>query len=563
MDRGTGHTHHVHRDGGSIWSKPTSRRALLTGAGLAGAASLAGVLLRSTGARHAPPSSGSFSSGSFSPANLRKVKYFPIVNAGFEMWKFYNGAQYQADMQTAKNMGFNSFHIFLAARPGVFDFPNPTQPELNNLADFYNRAKTVGIKLGVTLFDMWWASSYGMNPYGHIAGAQAWAKAIIGALPDLANLSVIEIKNEIKLSAAGTYPLSHGFDSGWPSGTPQYGQVRQVATVWIQQMIPYIRSIAPGVPVTASTNGDPTTNLAAFVAAVKGTKAAPDWYDWHCYTGANPGLIYGRLQSAINVVGGAGRLYIGETGCASNPTGDQGALQGQQTEADYLQAVRWYCAQLGLPEPAQWILLDMLACTQFTSGQRDGLYDTRGAIKLSGKMYQAIPPGSKVPPIPVNGTMRGGNQPDANGNALPPRWYLYLGNNNDQPITSAIDTVNTYQGNPSILLTGSANTLTMENPPALMTNPITAPIPVAGQTYTWAAYLKASGSYGRPTLGVSWYGANDVFLGSTKGARLTLTSSFTRHSLQTMAPAGAEYARVLVETPNNAGSIWVANASWA
>jgi hypothetical protein len=466
-------------------------------------------------------------------------------------------------MQTAKNMGFNSFHIFLAARPGVFDFPNPTQAELNHLADFYNRAKTVGIKLSITLFDEWLASSYGKSPYGHIAGSQAWAKAIIGALPDLANLSGIEVKNEIKLSSAAAYSLPNGFDGGWPSRAPQYGQVGRVATVWIRQMIPYIRSIAPGMPVTASTNGDPTTNLAAFVAAVKKTDAAPDWYDWHCYTGTSPGLIYTRLQSAINVVGGAGPLYIGETGCDSQPTGSRGALQGQQTEADYLQAVRWYCAKLGLPEPAQWILFDMLPSAQITSGQRFGLYNTGGAIKLSGQMYRAIPPGTTVPPISVNGTMQGGNQPDADGNALPPRWYLYKGSNNNQPITSAIDTVNTYQGNPSILLTGSENTLTGANAPALMTNPITAPIPVAGQTYTWAAYLKASGSYGQPALEVSWYGANGAYLGTTKGAQLTLTSLFTQYSLQTEAPAGAEYAEVLVKTPKNAGSIWVANASWA
>jgi hypothetical protein len=557
------HRRQTHRAGGSIWSKPTTRRALLTGAGLAGAAGLADVLLRSTGARHAPLSSRpAVPAGPSSLTNLHKIKYFPVVNAGFEMWSSYNGPRYQADMQTAKNLGFNSFHIFLAARPGVFGFPNPTQAELNKLADFYNRSKTVGIKLGITLFDEW-ASSYGKNPYGHIVGSQAWAKAVIGALPDLANLSGIEIKNEIKLSTDEAYPLSLGFDSGWPSGTPQYGQVRQVATVWLRQMIPYIRSIAPGLPVTASTNGEPTTNLAAFVAAVKNTKAAPDWYDWHCYTDNSPGLIYSQLRSAINVVGGAGPLYIGEMGCDSQPTGNQGVLQGQQAEADYVQAARWCCAQLGLPEPAQWILFDMLASAQFPTGNRFGLYNTRGAIKLCGKLYQAIPPGSTVPPIPVNGTMRGGNQPDANGNALPPHWYLFTGNQNDQPITSAIDTINTYQGNPSILLTGSANTLARENPPALATNAITAPIPVPGQTYTWSAYLKASGSYGRPALEVSWYGAYDVYLSSTNGAQLALSRSFTRHSLLTMAPAGAEYARLLVKTPNNAGSIWVANASWA
>lgn len=555
MSRGT------RTPGASLWSKPASRRAILTGAVLAGAAGLADVLLRrntSTGTPHAPTSSGSSSL-----ATLYKIKYFPIVNAGFEMWMSYDGPEYEADMRLAKDLGFNSFHVFLAARPGVFDFPNPTQTELNKLIDLYNRSKTVGIKLGITLFDHWVAGN-GQNPYGQIAGSRTWAKAVIGALPDLANLSGIEVKNEIKLTGASAYRPSSGFDSGWPSSSPRYGQVGQVATVWIRQMIPYVRSIAPGLPVTTSTTGDPTTDLAAFVAAVRNTEAAPDWYDWHCYTGNNPGLIYIRLRSAINVVGGAGPLYIGETGCSSQPTGNQTALQGQQTEADYVQAIRWYCAKLRLPEPTQWILFDMLPSkVQFTSGNRYGLYNTKGAIKLSGKMYRAIPPGSTVPPVPVNGTMQGGNQPDADGNGLPPRWYLYKGNNNDQPITSAIDRVNTYQGNPSVLLTGSANTPPAQDAPALMTNPITAPILVVGRTYTWAAYLKGSGSYGQPALEVSWFNENEVQLGSTKGEQLTLTNSFTRYALQATAPAGAVYAKVLVKTPGNAGSIWVANASWA
>jgi hypothetical protein len=105
-----------------------------------------------------------------------------------------------------------------------------------------------------------------------ISASKNWAKAILGALPDVANLSCIEIKNEVKFASLETY--SSGFDSGWPAGAVKNTTVGKAAIAWAKQMIPYIRSIAPGVPVTASTTTDnryfpkdPTADLAAFVAA--------------------------------------------------------------------------------------------------------------------------------------------------------------------------------------------------------------------------------------------------------------------------------------------------------
>jgi hypothetical protein len=481
------------------------------------------------------------------------------------MWSSYNGTQYQTDMQTAKRLGFNSLRVFLAARPGVFDFPTPTVAELRNLRDLYGRSKTVGIPLHLTLFDWWWTSIYGRNPYGHIARSQAWAKAIIGALPDLANVSCIEIKNEIKFASTATY--SGGFDSGWPSGVTQYTQVGHVAQVWAQQIIAYIRSLAD-IPVTASCTDGPSTNLTAGVNFLKGTPSQPDWWEWHCYSGTNYGLIYSQVQAAISAVGNKRDLYIAETGCTSVPRGPSeplraGVLQGQQREADYIQAVRWSCAQLGLPEPGVWTLFDLNPSSQFPTGDTYGLYDVNRNIKLAGQMYLSYPLGSAVPRVPLNGTMQGGNQPDALGNALPPRWYLYKAQQAQQLITSGIDTTSAYQGNPSILLTGSNGTISTENPPALQADPVTAPVPQAGQTYTFSAHLMASGSYGQPALEVSWYGANGAYISSTNGAQLTLTSSFAQYSLQSTAPTGALYAKLLVKVKDNAGSIWVANATWA
>jgi hypothetical protein len=346
---------HAGESGGSIWSKPTGRRTVLKGAGLAGAVSLAVPLLRNTGARAATTSAGPLL-----PADLYTVSYYPVNNAGYLMWENYNGPQYQADMATAKALGFNTVRVFLAAMSGVFDFPQPTSAELANLTDFYNRAKTVGVKLHLNLFDFW-------SQFGYIAGSETWFDAIIGALPDTSALAVVEIKNEVKF--ASTDPYTDGYDSGWLGDRPVNAEVGQVALEWAQYLIPYIKSylspVAPNTAVTVSTtdsaaSDNPVADLAALIATVYGTDAAPTWYDQHVYTGATPGLIYNRIQAAIETVtvnNVQQPLVCGETGCTSAPSASQGALQAQQQEADYLQACRWYCAQAGLPDPSPWICL--------------------------------------------------------------------------------------------------------------------------------------------------------------------------------------------------------------
>ena len=487
------------------------------------------------------------------PISRYAVNYFPINNGGYEMWDIYDGPQYQADMETAKSLGFNTMRVNLAARSGCFTFSLPTAAELANLTDFYNRSKSTGIALHLTLFDYW-------NSYGLIEGSQAWTATVLDALPDTTNIAAIEIQNETRYASTITY--NDGFDSGWPSGIPPYTEVGPVAIVWAQQMIPYIRSIAPGMPVTTSCSYG-TADLIAYIAAVDETPAAPDWYDWHCYVGSS-NLAHSAIETVIDIVGDPVMLYIGETGLTSTPSGTQGTLQAQQIQSDYIQAVRWSCAQLGLPEPSPWTLFDMASSAQFPDGQTFGLFDKSGNAKFSGKMYQAIPPGSTIPPVGLNGDMQG-NQPDSSGNALPVHWVLYKGQKREQPITSAIDTVTTYQGYPTVLLKGSGSTSSGDNPPALESDPCTWPVIAEGRSYTFSCALKATGVYGSgvsPSLQLSWYDSSGGYISSTNGSALSLTSSFVRYSLSGAAPMASAYARLFVRVGYNAGSIWVGGVTW-
>lgn len=507
-----------------------------------------------------PIAGTTFTASPAAPTTVYCVNYFPAANGGWSMWLTgnYSGTQYEADMATAKGLGFNTMRVILAAAssvtfPGAFDFPSPTSPELANWADFYSRAKTVGMNLHVTLFDQF-------GDYGRIDDCETWITAILGALPDTANIAVIEIQNEVPFSSAASYTSAGGtYDAGWTLGETG-NTVGYVALAWAALMIPHIRTAAPGIPVTASTTNAPSGDLAAFYGAANGQAWAPDWWDWHCYAGS-PQLACTAICGAISAVGNnPPQLVIGECGLDSAPTGTQGTLQAQQAQADYLQAVRWACAQQGMPEPSPWILFDLGACPQFPSGQTFGLLTTSGTPKLSGQMYQAIPPGSRIPAVDLNGSMRG-SQADTGGSTLPVRWALYRGNGGAQPVTAVIDTVNTYLGAPSVLLGGSAATSGSDNPPALQSGPVMAAYPGFG--YTFSVALKGTGSTGTTNLEASWFDDTGTYISSTNGSALTLAGTFTPYTLSTTAPSNAAYALLSVNVGYNAGSIWAAGARWA
>jgi hypothetical protein len=79
-------------------------------------------------------------------------------------------------------------------------------------------------------------------------------------------------------------------------------------------MIPYIRSVAPGIPVAASC-GYGYQDLTACHPYAAGQSFAPDWFDWHCYAGpARSPRLGGGTGSHLHRGDNPAQLAIGETG---------------------------------------------------------------------------------------------------------------------------------------------------------------------------------------------------------------------------------------------------------
>lgn len=503
------------------------------------------------------------------PMPLRGVGYVPTAHAGWEMWSRYDPVVTRTDMAKIASFGFNGLRCVVAAGPpgqDTFTFPSPTPRQLTRLADFHTAAHGYGLRLHVTLFDMFGGL------WGRIGYSCTWFDAILGALrsvdPNLSGIEHIELKNEMPFQNTTAY--RGGFDSGWPSGVPRTGiTTGQAALVWAQYLTYHVRAAAPGVPVTvsiASAQGTAAGALGIYYNASHSTDWAPDWYDYHCYSRLSVGMIWGRLTTALAVVGGdPAKLRNGEFGCLAGPaTATMSTAQQRQVAADYCQQVRYVCNVLRLCEPEWWILHDIQDSAQFSGGQLSGLLDTSGADHPAAGIYRTWPPGMPPPPVELNGTFEGTPLTDPNGYSLPPGWYLYKGPSNDQPIAASVDTSNSYQGHPSVRLTGSgASTGTGNQAPALRSDSCLGATPIQeGQDYQFSVALKASGPVGTPGLQVSWYDVNtNASLGSS-GRNLTLTSSFAVYSMRAVAPANA-YPCVQVRTPGNGGSIWAAGATWA
>jgi hypothetical protein len=310
-----------------------------------------------------------------------------------------------AAFQNATSLGFNTVRIVLL--PSTFGFPSPSAPLLANLTDACNQAVAAGVKLHITMIWYWSPTA----EIGQVSGTKTFMTAIMGAvlasnLPVTNNLATtgayFETYNEGRYgdttdNYAGTY------DGGYPGSTSPPQTIGTVMTNWSRVITPWLRTLptpgggggftnATNCLVTLSctnTGGTPgqATDLTAAVAAFSGAQI-PDWYEWHSYPyGGIPGFM-ADMNAALSAVNGTAPLFIGETGSTLH--------NGPNNQKDYLQNARYSAQQLGLGEPAPWVLYDPSGTTLTTAY---GLYDVNGVARPAVGLYQGLPPGTAVPQL--------------------------------------------------------------------------------------------------------------------------------------------------------------------
>jgi hypothetical protein len=398
---------------------------------------------------------------------------------------------------------------------------------LSHLAQIITLAANHGLQVQLTLFD-WWSS------YTDIAGSQQWASAVLSPYAHDPRIAFVELQNEMDPTNAA-------------------------AMSWARQMLPFIRSLVPGTPLTISVwDGVGVPRLSALLSALQ--PASLDFADLHYYGGAD--VAETVLQQAMNAAAPL-PLFIGETGYSSSLGNTQGSdlpntTQSLEAYQDYYtRSVEFAAQSLGLPVAAVWTLTDFApgSLTWVSSATSPeygfGLYRTDGSAKPAAASVSAVMAGGAVDTTIDNGFE------SCTAGSTPPQWLIYHGSEGQ----FACDMTVSHSGTASARISQSTGDSAGE--PAFYETPIVGTL-VPGKTYTatvWARGLNATGATG---VVIAWFSATTGWLSNTSSAALPAgTTNWTQLTASGVAPAGATYVQIHLRSSYNTGTAWFDDVSFS
>ncbi|MDB5059707.1 MAG: glycosyl hydrolase [Chloroflexi bacterium] len=458
-------------------------------------------------------------------SGLKLMNYYPAQNGWSDMWTNWNPGTIDADFQRIRALHGDTVRITVPAY--TFGYPHPRPIMLNQLAALLTIAGRHGLRVQLTLFD-WW------HDYGDIAGSQHWAHAVLAPHAGQHSIAFVELQNEIDPT------------------DPQ-------AMAWTRRMIPYVRQVAGGIPVTVSVSGQKSIGGMQFlVEAVRATP--PDFYTLHYYSPAP--LAYATFRRAVQIVAPV-PLYVGETGistCTCNQIQGLSAVTAalEEYQDQYYRTVEYATQLLGLPPAAPWILYDFAPGAipaGAVSGPADydyGLFHLDGTAKPAAASQRALFGGSPIDLSFNNGFEK--SFQTSNGR-LPAEWLVY----HQSQAQFAVDTEHAHSGTASARISASGGA--GDAAPAFSISPV-API-IPGQTYTAAAWARGLHATGITQIALDWFDASGTLVAENVSAELPHgTTTWTRLDARAAAPTGAAYVQIRLESAANQGTSWFDDVSF-
>jgi hypothetical protein len=462
--------------------------------------------------------------------SVKEINYYPENDAWTNMWLRFHPAEINNDFARIQESGFNTVRIILQAYAGVFDYPVPTPAELEKLSQVVTLAAEYHLKVHLTLFDDW-------GQYMDLVGSQQWADAIVEPYAGDPRVSIIELQNEMDLNATGSL-------------------------TWAQTMIPYLRCIDGGIPVTISESG--LARMERLVNALCSTP--PDFYDVHLYE--YDGRIYQTLKQVQALLQGA-PFFIGETGYSTYPQ-SQGGFSGtaqnvvaQEAQQQYYYRMVFYAAKgLGLPFPTPWILSDFSSAAfprppQLATLQQAyfGLLRIDGSRKPAAETIASLLAGNPIETSFNNGFEQG------DGQGLPTLWRIAQNASLGFTANFAQDTTVAHSGKASARI--SHSTESKYGTASFFLNPIQYVIP--GQTYSVSVWGKGLLATGRDYLSIAWFDAAGHLLSENASPCFSNgTYDWQQRTLVARAPAQAAGMEIHLNSQGNTGTVWFDDVSfWA
>jgi hypothetical protein len=438
----------------------------------------------------------------------KTLNYYPD-NAGWsKMWTGFNATQINADLAKAQALGATNVRAILF--PTTMGYPAPTATYMDRLSQFVTMAAAHGMTVKFTLFD-WW------DGYADVAGSTAWAKAVLTPYKGDKRVISVEVKNE--------------FDATDAAGVG-----------WAKKIVPAIRAIAPTMPLTFSVDGTAgATGMAKIKAALAATPL--DFYDFHFYGNSERALAnIKRAQAAVAPT----PVVIGEVGLNTlqNTEGEQAAFLARVFEAAKV---------AGVGSVAPWTLYDFesgaIPSSQVSRlpAQYDyGLYHTDGTAKPAAAVVKAEWTATALPATLLD--------PGFESTADASPWSAYLPDLGlGVRTTSAART-----GKWSISFTRTSKD--PSGAPSVRVAPI-APVQAA-QKWHGEVWVKGNAATGQTQIALSWFDINDKWLGGVSSASLPVgTTTWTKLSVDGVAPAGAASMQIHLKSGDNSGTIWFDDVS--
>jgi hypothetical protein len=277
------------------------------------------------------------------PSQLRLVNYFPAATAQGLFWTRWSPSVVDADFAViSQRLHANAVRVFVPT--DHFGWPTPNRSEAAaQLSELIALAAKHNLAVYLDLFNYY-------VPNSDISGSKRWAAKVLAPYAGDTRLAAIEVENEIDPS------------------NPE-------AVAWARAMIPYVRSIAGGIPVAISVCGCDNTGPLQLLRDRLGS-SQPDIYDFHYYPDPNanptpsqaenvyqPGLEYGFARAKRMVA--PATLIIGETGASTyypgtpNFPGAQSDKRWEQAQAAFYTKVEAAARAVGIPPPAPWGYIDV------------------------------------------------------------------------------------------------------------------------------------------------------------------------------------------------------------
>lgn len=469
----------------------------------------------------APAGSSAFRSSEMSALRtLKLINYFPARASWQYMWEDFAPAAIGRDMARMAGLHANGVRIIVSA--AAFGFPRPDPTDLAELHQVIQLARKHGLRVQLTLFDQF-------SDWTAIKASRAWARAVLKPYAADREIAFTEIRNEIN-----------------PASPAQMA--------WARDLLPYVQTLARGVPVTVSvTGGVPSlTELRRQLGKVQ-----PDFWDLHYYgVAAGAYATFAAARAAVR----PGLLYIGEFGFSTWPgnAAQVPGLPASQPEMDAYQAYYYASVEkavtaLGLPPAAPWTLNDF--SRTHTPAQPSPAEYHFGMFRLDGSAKPAAAVISRFFATGHVGTSFGhfALSPGQGGSAPATPWLVRQPGGGTFGSAPGV----TYSGHGSVRLSGTAASCPAyaATPPDGFVRP--------GQSVSVSVHVRGAAATGASGVSIVWMTASGQPAGPSRssGPAAALgdgTTGWTGLHVASVAPRGAAYAQIDLISCANRGTVWFA-----